>query len=133
MRTEMTRQGTNVVTLIDNDARTMYAYMPSQNLAMKIPFDPSQAPESPAGAAGSILNSDARITGAETIDGKVCSVVEYTSDQGSVKAWIWKDKGLPVRIETTSSTGKTVIEYKNMDLSDIPDSMFELPAGVTIM
>jgi len=133
MRTEMTQQGTNVVTLIDNDAKTMYAYMPAQNLAMKIPFDPAQVPKAPTGDAESILNSNARIVGTETIDGKVCSVVEYTSGQDSVKTWIWQDKGLPIRIETTSSTGKTTIEYKNIDFSDIPDSMFELPAGVTIM
>jgi outer membrane lipoprotein-sorting protein/RNA polymerase subunit RPABC4/transcription elongation factor Spt4 len=133
MRMEITQQGMNVITLIDDNAKTMYTYMPAQNLAMKIPFDSAQAPKSPTEDAESILNSNAKIVGTETVDGKVCSVVEYASGQDSVKAWIWQDKGLPIRIETTSSTGKTVIEYKNIDFSDIPDSVFELPAGVTIM
>ncbi len=133
MRTEITQQGTNAVTLIDTNAKTMYAYIPDQNLAIKIPFDSAQAPKSPTEDAESILNSDARIIGTETVDGKVCSVVEYSSGQDSVKAWIWQDKGLPIRIETTSSAGKTTIEYINIDFSDIPDSMFELPSGVTVM
>lgn len=133
MRTEITQQGTNVVNLIDNDAKTMYAYTPSQNLAIKLPFDPTQVPKSPADEARSMANSNAKVTGAETMDGKVCSVIEYTSAQGNVKTWIWQDKGIPIRMEVTSSTGKTIIEYKNIDFADIPDSMFELPTGVTIM
>ncbi len=133
MRMEMTQQGMNVVTLIDTNAKTMYTYMPAQNLAMKIPFDPAQVPKSPTGDAASMQDSNARVTGTETIDGKVCSVIEYTSAQGNVKAWIWQDKGLPIRTETTTPAGKITVEYKNIDFADIPDSMFELPAGVTIM
>jgi hypothetical protein len=33
----------------------------------------------------------------------------------------------------TDSSGTNTIEYKNYDFSDIPDSMFVLPAGVTIV
>lgn len=133
MRTEMTQQGATAITLIDEDAKTMYVYMPAQNLAVKMPFDLGQVPEAPTDEAESILDYNAKVVGTESIDGKVCSVVEYTSGQESVKAWIWQDKGLPIRTEVTSSAGKTTVEYKNIDFADIPDSMFELPAGVTIM
>ncbi len=134
MRTEMTQQGTNVVMLIDNDAKTMYTYMPDQNLAMKIPFDQNQVPASPADQAKTITSSNARVTSTETYDGKVCTVVEYTSGQQYYKAWVWQDKGIVIRLEATiSGTGKIISEYKNIDFSDIPDSMFQLPAGVKIM
>jgi RNA polymerase subunit RPABC4/transcription elongation factor Spt4 len=133
MRTEMTQQGMNVITLIDTNAKTMYTYMPAQNLAMKIPFDPAQVPKSPNGDVASIQNSNARVTGTGTIDGKVCSIIEYISAQGNVKAWIWQDKGLPILTETTTPAGKITVEYKNIDFADISDSMFELPAGVKIM
>ena len=133
MRTEATLQGTNTITLIDKDAKTVYAYMPAQNLAMKIPFDPAQVPKSPAEEARSIQNSNPKVVGTATIDGKACSVVEYNSAQVSGKAWIWKDKGIPVRTEVTVGGGKITAEYKNIDFADIPDSMFELPAGAKIM
>ena len=36
-------------------------------------------------------------------------------------------------MEITTSEGKMIMEYKNIEFVDIPDSMFELPAGVQIM
>lgn len=133
MRTEMTQQGMNIVMLLDMDAKTMYSYMPAQNLAMKIPFDPGQAPEAATDEAQSILNYNPNVVGTESIDGKACLVVEYISGGISMKTWIWEDKGLPLRIEMITGADKTVIEYKNYDFSDIPDSMFELPSGVQVM
>lgn len=133
MRTEINQQGVNAVMLIDTDAKTMYVYMPAQNLAIKMPFDPTQVPKAPTDEAKSILNYNPKVVGTESIDGKVCSVIEYTSGQGSVKTWIWQDNGLPIRTEITSGADKTTIEYKNIYFTDIPDSMFELPEGVTIM
>ena len=134
MRMEITQQGMNTVTLIDSDAKTMIAYMPAQNLAMKMPFDQNQVPASPADQAKTITSSNARVTSTETFDGKVCTVVEYTSGQQYYKAWVWQDKGIAIRLEATiSGTGKIISEYKNIDFSDIPDSMFQLPAGVKIM
>jgi outer membrane lipoprotein-sorting protein len=53
---------------------------------------------------------------------------------GSVKMWLWEEKGLPLKMEMTAPSGeKTTIEYSNIDLSNIPDSMFEIPAGTTII
>ncbi|HEX7474807.1 MAG TPA: hypothetical protein VF318_02485, partial [Dehalococcoidales bacterium] len=48
------------------------------------------------------------------------------------KVWLWQDKGLPVRIQSTTSSGITTIDFKNYDFSDIPDSQFDLPAGAQI-
>jgi outer membrane lipoprotein-sorting protein len=133
MRWEITQQGMNAIVLMDLDARTMYTYLPDQNLAMKTPFDPSQAPDDPLADTRSMQGANARVTGIETLDGKVCTVVQYTSAQENVKGWIWTEKGLPVRIETVTGAGKTTIEYRNYDFSDIPDSLFVLPAGVKMM
>jgi outer membrane lipoprotein-sorting protein len=62
-------------------------------------------------------------------------VVEYTvpAEQTTVKMWIWKEYGFPIRAEMTTSAGTTIAEYRNLDFSDIPDSLFELPPGVEIM
>ncbi len=133
MKTEVVQQGTTAVMLIDNDAKTMYSYMPAQNMAIKLPFDPAKLLQSPADDIKAIQNNNAKVIGTETVDGKICTVVQYSGSQGTVKTWVWQDKGLPIRSEVTSSTGKTVIEYGNLDFSDIPDSTFVLPAGVKIM
>lgn len=131
MRTEMTIEGQTTVNLIDMDAKTMYTYMPAQNLAIKMDFA-KEAPESPIESTESIEKYKPVVIGTETIDGKVCSVIEYTVEGVKTKSWIWKEKGFLVRMEVTTSEGKTIIEYKNIEFVDIPNSMFELPAGVQV-
>jgi len=131
MRTEMDQQGETIIMLVDYDAQTMYMYMPEENFAYQVPL--SQAPESAVEEAQGIAGYDYTVIGTETMDGKVCMVVEYSYGGVSAKAWIWKEHGFPIREEMTAPEGTTIIEFKNIDFGDIPDSMFELPAGVQII
>ncbi len=131
MRMEMSMQGITTVLLVDQDTKTMYSYMPAQNMAMKMSYD--QASKSATEEAGSIAGYNPKTVGTESIDGKACLVVEFTVEQTTTKMWIWKDRGLPLKTEMTTTTGKTTIEYKNYDFSDIPDSMFDLPSGVQVI
>jgi len=125
---EFTAGGMTTVQLIDYDAKTMYMYIPDQNMAMKM--DISQAVASPT---ESIAQYQPVVIGTETLDGKVCLVVEYTAAGTKTKSWIWKEKGFPIRMETAGPQGTMVIELKNIEFVDIPDSMFQLPAGVPIV
>jgi len=109
----------------------MYMYLPEQSMAMKM--DLAQAPKSATEEAGSILDYNPTVVGTETIDGKVCLVVEYTAEGATTKAWIWEEHGFPIRVEATTSEGTTIVEYKNIEFVDIPDSEFELPEGVQII
>ena len=108
--------------------RTMYMYIPAQNMAMKM--DISQAGASPT---ENIAQYNPVVIGTETLDGEVCLVVEYTAAGIKTKSWIWKEKGFPIRMETAGPQGSSVIEFKNIEFVDIPDSMFQLPAGVQIV
>jgi hypothetical protein len=130
MRAEMTVSGQTIISFIDTSAKTMIQYMPAQNIATVMDY--SKAPSSPTDT-NSLQSYNPVVTGTETIDGKVCMVIEYTTSQGKTKAWIWKDRGFPIRIEATTSQGLTVIEYKNIVFADIADSVFQLPAGATTM
>jgi hypothetical protein len=65
----------------------------------------------------------------KTIDGTVCTVLGMSApDVAEKKVWIWQECGLPIREETTIP-GTTRTDMKNIELSDIPDRMFGLPAG----
>ena len=111
----------------------MYTYMPVQKTATKTTLDLSMVPESPITDVSSILDYSPNIIGTETIDGKVCTVISYDEPgTGSIKMWIWQEKGLPLKMEMTANGKTTTIDYTNIDFSDIPDSMFLLPDGVTI-
>jgi len=130
MRSEMMAEGEQMIMLLDNEARTLYMYMPDQNMAMKMAYEPS---DSVVDETLQITQYEPVVTGTETLDGKVCLVVEYLSGGSQVKTWIWKEKGFPLKVETVTTEGKMVVEYKNISFDNIPDDMFEIPAGVEVM
>jgi outer membrane lipoprotein-sorting protein len=134
MREDMTMSGISVSILFDIPDKVMYTYMPAQKMATKAKLDATMLPESPIESTGDIMDYSPNVIGTETIDGKVCKVIAYDeAGVGNVKMWLWEEKGLPLRMEMTVSGQTTIIEYKNIDFSDIPDSIFELPEGVTII
>ncbi len=131
-RTELTVDGITQIQLTDMDAKTMYMYFPEENFAMKMTF-PDQ--DLPAGDTEDISDFDTEIIGTETIDGKECLVVIFIENIPNgilIKTWIWKEYGLIIRQEVTSSGYTSIIEWKNIEFVCAPDSMFELPAGVEI-
>jgi hypothetical protein len=131
MRMEMSAQGQNVVTFADLDKQTVYMYMPDQKSAIKMSL--SNVPKAVTEEATNITSKSPVISGTETIDGKTCLVITYSDAGATVKSWIWKDKGLPVRSEVTAKDGTIVTEFKNFDFSTLDDSLFELPADAKIM
>jgi predicted flap endonuclease-1-like 5' DNA nuclease len=133
IRQEMSMEGANTIIIINMGEGKMWMYYPDQNMAMEMEMDTEMVPEDIVDP-GEILDYNPNIEGTEYIDGKECIVITWDiSGMGTTKSWIWVDYGFPIRTETTTSAGTTIIEYKNLDFSDIPDSMFELPEGVTII
>jgi|LGOV01.1.fsa_nt_gb outer membrane lipoprotein-sorting protein len=137
MRMETAAEGHNMIMIMDG--LEAYMYDPEENMAIKMDF--GNMPESAIDEIQSLMDYDPTVVGIETIDGKLCTVVEYTdssefmgeSFEVKTKSWIWQKHGLPIRMESTSSEGDTTImEMKNIDFGKIPDSMFELPAGAEV-
>jgi outer membrane lipoprotein-sorting protein len=124
-------EGEISISIIDGDKEVMYVYMPEQNMAYKMDF--SNAPESAVEETEDIMDYDYEILGKETLDGKSCLVVQWTVEGITSKMWVWEDKGFPIKMETTTSEGKTTVEYKNIQFVNISDSEFEIPAGVQII
>jgi outer membrane lipoprotein-sorting protein len=134
-RMEYVMEGVTTIAIFDMDENVMYTYMPDQNMAYKMTLDTSQmAHGAQVGDMPDLLNHDPTIVGTEYIDGKECTVIAFTSDDMSIKLWIWTDTGFPIRTEGTAPDGtQSIMEYKNIDFSDIPDSVFEIPEGVQII
>ena len=131
----MSAEGQTVINLIDFDAMTMYMYNPAENVAIQM--DLSGFEELATEESEGILDYNPTIIGTETLDGKVCLVVAYTytDSQGvevKVKQWLWKEHGFPIRMETTRQGQTSIMEMKNIEFDDIPDSTFELPEGVQV-
>lgn len=140
MRIETTYQGQTGVNILDADTKTAYVYLPAENMAMKQPFPPPTTGDPalfalmhPADSMEWIADGKPLVTGSETVDGKECLVAEITTEQAKWKVWIWKEYGIPIRMEAPNPHGGTIVtEWKNVEVVNIPDSMFELPSGVEI-
>jgi len=132
MRTEMTAEGQTMIIIVDLDEQVSYMYNPEENIAMKMKVDTDT--QSAVEDVLSIQSRNPTVVGVDTIDGALCTVVEYTdlTGEGEVKSWLWQKHGFPIRTEVTTSEGTSRIEWKNIDFGKIPDSMFELPAGAEV-
>lgn len=135
MRSEMESpdgSGT-LINIINASQQEAYMIMGS-DIAMRI--DISQAAEGvtiPSEAYEDVDVAQARLVGHEKVDGKDCAVFEVAEGSGILKYWIWEDYGFPVKTEINADGQTTIIAYKNVKVEDIPDSMFEVPAGIQIM
>ena len=130
IRYEMDVEGEHMIYILNENEGKLFMYMPDEGFAMSIPVEPQI---SAVDEAQAMLQYQPVIVGSETYDGKECLVVEYTAAQEHIRWWIWADTGFPVKTEVTTSEGVIVTEYRNIDFSDIDDSMFELPEGVEIV
>lgn len=130
MRMELESMGMKMITL-GKTAGEFFVYNPATNTAMKVtnPQQGSEAPNSWAKESGD--TTGLTVVGEEKKDGYDCLVVTQADDQNT-RMWIRKDIGMPVRVESKTAEGTTVIEYKNYNLGAQPDNLFELPAGTQI-
>ena len=132
-RDETITGGMKNVIIYNLEAGVMYMYIEGEGTAMEFTLDPSQAPEGVTENPNDILDFNPQVTGTETIDGKSCTVITWDiPETGTMTEWIWTEKGFPVKVETVTDQGTTTIEFTNIDFSDIPDSMFELPEGLVV-
>ena len=127
LKVDATNQELPSLSYIDMDSQKMCVYMPTADMA--IPMDFSSAPPTATDYADKLKQYSPTIAGTETIDGKSCMVVQYTTGQGETRMWVWEQYGFPIRIENTGIEGTEVIELKNISFSPIPDSEFEMPAA----
>jgi len=140
MRQESEIEGRKMIVLGDSTA-SMYAYYPDENSAMKIDMSDSefadQVEDDPYAMLEDVVGS-VKVVGYETIDGKKTVIVEYTLDETesdvTTKMWIWEKHGIPIKVVTTNAGyGTTTVEFRNIEIGNIDDSLFELPAGVNVV
>ncbi len=133
IRMEVEEGGEQVVTLLNIDEKSAYTYFPSENIALEIEFDEASdaLDRSVKEQALAVFDHDLEVTGKEEVGGKETVVIEYTAERENVKMWIWKEYGLPVKVETGLRERK--IEIREVDFNYISDDMFNLPPDVQLV
>ncbi len=135
IRMDMNAQGTGQVTMLYNaDTQESWMINVNENTAMKLgSYDAETESVNPLEPMTEYPQDMYNIVGQETIDGKKCAVIEMTDDNDYTKMWVWEQYGFPLKMEMTVEGNQINYEYKNVSFDTIPDSMFEVPAGVQII
>ncbi len=136
IRAEGEIKGEEMVIIIDNEERVAYTYIPAQDFAVKMGLGEMEEAQDEVEEVqeGSIKEQSIKlpeqrpvVKGIETIEGKECIVVEYTVDEETTgKMWIWREYGLPIRVEVEDM----VVRATNIDFGEVSDDKFKLPPGV---
>jgi hypothetical protein len=76
-----------------------------------------------------------KISGKETIDGKDCTIVQWSQLGITMQYWVWNEKGVPLKAKVSSGSDATAVtaEYVNYDFSDFPDHIVKLPADAKVV
>ena len=134
MRMETKEGGQTIVIIVNSATKTYVMYTLPDKTGFTLPY---QEEESAIDEVADIMSYSPKVLGTETVDGKVCTVIEYTYSEGAnqakAKAWIWNQHGFPIKMEITTSQGTMTILYQNIVIGDISDNMFKVPSDVTIM
>lgn len=136
MRVEMDipEGGGKMISIVNAGEGVVYSYTSDEQMAMKMALEQSEVDTTtPQDYSESMEPESMKYIKTETLDGKECMVYDITDQDYTGKVWIWSDYGIPLRVEATSEGEEMVMEYKNAQVNELDDSLFQLPAGVEVM
>ena len=129
MRNEMNMGGESNITITRPDKKVVWIAMPQQKMYMEMPLSDKMQqkmimkdPEDRA---------KMKLLGTETINGFDCEKYEMdTAYEGkSLKQYVWIAKKLGMPIKSVSADGSMTMEYRDIKVGGVADSVFDLPQG----
>jgi outer membrane lipoprotein-sorting protein len=128
--------GARGMVLVQYDKKVQYIVDPKTKVAMAMPVALTTAGGGASGGQSSMesMSDAAKMKNMkavpETVDGVDCWKVTRTDTD--LVFWSEKKNGLPVQVQVKAKEGVQFIKLKYEQLNSVPDSEFELPAGVKI-
>ena len=136
MKAESEFQGMKLI-LVHN-AKGTFSYSPLQKQAAKLPkaVEKTNLTAQLPHYLEFLEKNKAVKTGTETLEGRECDVYTFIEPviRREAKAWIWREKKFPLKIEVASPGGATLIELINIQFDpQMKDADFELPGDVKVI
>lgn len=126
--------GGNQSIVISNE-QGMFSIMPTENVAMKLPSDPTISQELRKNAENYLTfleEQGAEKVDSETLGEYACDVYEFTQPgaSGATRVWVWTQHNFPVQVIADG----TKIRMRDVDFGvTLPKSLFELPEGLEVI
>lgn len=138
MRIESEILGKSFMMIYSEDA--FYTLDPESRTAIKISLGDEASEEREVITMDDIIKNfdDEHMTyvGKETVNGISCHVVESKerNSENQVKIWLHEEYGMPMRVESTTGSGKIhVMEVTDFNTDPLSEDLFKLPEGYKII
>lgn len=131
IRTEMSMQGMQMVTIVRPDLQKVYQVMVDQKMVMEMPFDPNKFKKQMAAANGP--QGTFAVVGPETVEGVACTKYKVTSSKDKNVFFFWIDAGTKAPVKMAAEDNSVTIHWKNYKAGPQDASLFEVPAGYQVM
>jgi Domain of unknown function (DUF4412) len=122
VREETTGEDQTQVMIVRPDKNVTWMITPEEKTYMEMPYRSTDKMFEEWTAQ---KEKNAKFLGEETISGMPCKKYETIEDEEKTVSWISRQFSFPIKIEDSDET----LEYKNIKLGGVDDSLFELPAG----
>jgi hypothetical protein len=129
MRNEMKMGDETNITITRPDKKVVWIAMPEQKMYMEMPLtDKMQQkmmmkdPEDQA---------KMKHLGADAVNGYDCDKYQFDTvlNGKSVKQYVWIAKQLKMAIKSQTEDGSMTMEYRDIKVGAVPDSVFDIPQG----
>ncbi|HTJ22989.1 MAG TPA: hypothetical protein VL383_11375 [Gemmatimonadaceae bacterium] len=138
MRTELTKDGRNIVILADPKAKSQYVLMPSEKVYMQMRIGtgpvsvPAAGPSDPTNPCGGGSGNTECVKGPnESVNGYDAVRWDYTSAEGvRTRAWVSTKLRFPVKSQDDNGSS---MEFSSIAEGPQPATLFSIPAGYTKM
>ena len=128
-RSDFIRSGKRYVYIYNADGSHDYHYFPDERTAYRCPTDGRWNADNYGKAREAHFNyQGALVDGEEEIDGRACYLLKFRNH------WIavWKEKGITLAAMNRLDDKEDAVYYENIAF-DLPEDLFAVPAGVTII
>jgi outer membrane lipoprotein-sorting protein len=122
IRQETTEEDETQIMIIRPDKKVTWMITPEEKTYMEMPYQSSDKTFEEWTAE---KEKNAKPLGEETVSGMPCKKFEVVEDGEKTIFWLSKQFAFPIKVEDSDVT----MEYKNIKLGTLDDSLFELPAG----
>lgn len=139
MKSDSQMMGENFVMIYDVDA--IYMLEPADKTAVKMPMemgmDEMMDPITMDEVTEDVDDERLEYLGREEYEGLMCHVVLSTDEEygTQMKMWLHPDYGFPMKVESISDDPEEqyMMEVKNLQVGNVSDSEFEVPADYEIV
>lgn len=131
IRQEITA-GRRQIVIVRQDKKLVWTCDPVAKTYMKVTGSIIRGMDDPKARERFKKISLAKPVTKETLNGYLCEKRQWVSKgkpSTTLTEWVSRQLGFVLKTEMKASYATTVIEYKNIKIGKVPDSLFEVPKG----